>query len=375
MRIVHVHSRCTPSMGIPRAAPAVADESARAGHDVHYLHAFPEEDSGKKITCHRLRVVTFPHSAEMLHFSRASYRACRSLNPDIVHTHGEVPFGDVVTAQSCHKRAMAVGSRFEPGRTRFTFGIADAVRLRNERLLYKHGKCRRVIAVSDGVRKELQEEYDVPSEKITVIPNGVDLDRFSPLRIPVDRTSMRNELGIGAGAQVLLIVANEFRRKGVHLVIDALARLNDDNLRLVVAGSDDPSPYLAQAKQRGLESQVQFTRGRISVERLYAAADLFVMPTFYEAFSLATLEAASSGLPLLVTRVHGTSELIVDGNNGYFIERDADDIAAKIRLSLNDQKRLEQMKQHARKSAEPFSWQKIVPQVLSVYGSVLKERR
>jgi len=310
-----------------------------------------------------------------LHFSRASYRACRSLNPDIVHTHGEVPFGDVVTAQSCHKRAMAVGSRFEPGGTRFTFGIADAVRLRNERLLYKQGKCRRVIAVSDGVRKELQEEYDVPSEKITVIPNGVDLDRFSPLRIPVDRPSMRNELGIGAGAQVLLIVANEFRRKGVHLVIDALARLNDDNLRLVVAGSDDPSPYIAQAKQQGLGPQVQFTRGRISVERLYAAADLFVMPTFYEAFSLATLEAASSGLPLLVTRVHGTSELIVDGNNGYFIERDADDIAAKIRLSLNDQKRLEQMKQHARKSAEPFSWQKIVPQVLSVYGSVLKERR
>ncbi len=367
MRIVHVHSDCTRSRGIPRAAVAVAEGCARRGHEVHYLHAYRSDITSTEISLHRLRVFTRPHFIEFLHFANASSKACVRLSPDIIHTHGEVPFGDVVTAQSCHARALAVRSALEPDRSMRNRGIVDALRLRNERKLFRDGPCKQIIAVSPGVQREIREEYGVPAERISVIPNGVDLDAFDPRSKVNDRLEVRNKLEIPSDAFVLLLVANEFRRKGVHIIVDALGRLRRRNLWLIVSGEDDPTLFRNQAGRLGLGSRVRFLPSQRAVERLYFAADLFVMPSYYEAFSLATVEAAAAGLPLLVTRVNGTEELVVDGVNGAFVQRDADDVAAKIGDLLDDSERLSAMGENSRKRAEAYAWPLIVDRVLSVY--------
>jgi UDP-glucose:(heptosyl)LPS alpha-1,3-glucosyltransferase len=106
------------------------------------------------------------------------------------------------------------------------------------------------------------------------------------------------------------------------------------------------------------------------IERYYAAADVFLLPTFYEAFSLATLEAAASGLPLVVTKVNGTEELIEDGRNGFFIERDGDDIAHRLRQLRDDHRLRTMLGDAARQSALRYAWDTIADQTLRVYEEV-----
>jgi UDP-glucose:(heptosyl)LPS alpha-1,3-glucosyltransferase len=107
----------------------------------------------------------------------------------------------------------------------------------------------------------------------------------------------------------------------------------------------------------------------------YAASDVFVLPTYYEAFSLATLEAAASGLPLLVTKVNGTEELVREGYNGYFVTRDGESIAEKLEFILSDSQKLRELGMNARKSAEQYSWDVIADKTLSVYEKIAGTER
>lgn len=215
----------------------------------------------------------------------------------------------------------------------------------------------------------------MPAGKISVIPNGVDLSAFDIGRKPGDRATVRTEQNIPPHDHVLLIVANEFERKGVPVVLEALGRLHRKDLWLIVSGNDDPAPFRRQAKMLGVEERVRFLSTRTGIERLYFAADLYVMPSYYEAFSLAMVEAAAAGLPILVTRVNGAVDFIVDGDNGMFIRRDAEDAAEKITVLLDDPQRRARMGVHARKSAEPYDWSRIVARVLSLYKGLTEEAK
>lgn len=375
MRIVHIHGQCSRSRGISRYAISLAEGLAGSGHDVHYIHADPTDAKSPAVSFHKLSVVQSPHFLEWLHFDQASQRYLRRLAPDLTHTHGDVSFGDVVTAQSCHRRGMWIRRELRESRGPRNFGIVDALRLYNEKRLYQEGAARHVIAVSSGVKRELQEEYGLSSELVTVIPNGVDLNLFDRDWNIASGRGIRRTYDIPVDDIVLLIVANEFGRKGLHMVIDALSLLGNVGLWLLVAGADDPAPYRDRAERLGVDRRVLFLGQQARMEQIYAAADIFVMPTYYEAFSLATLEAAASGLPLVVTRVNGTDELVVDGVNGLFISRDPDDIASKVRSLLQEPQRLAGMSVRARESAEPYAWPVIVHRVLDLYSRLLRESR
>ncbi len=370
MRIAQILTYCSPSSGIGRCALALSEGAAASGHSVHYIHSSPRSVTIDNVQFHRLGVVHRPRIVELLQFGSASRRAVRAVSVDIQHTHGEVPFGNIVTAHSCHRVAtrvrMNVEGRKEPG----NFGIVDRMLLHIERILYTSGRGRWIIAVSRGVKRELEEMYNVAPENIIVIPNGVDFHKFELSRNSAARTTIRSELRIHGDDPVLLLVANEFRRKGVHIVLESMALLKGGRPWLVVVGGDDPREYLHQARRAGILSRVRFVPRVDAIERYFAAADLFVMPSYYEAFSLATLEAAASGLPLVVTRVNGTEDLVQDGKNGIFVHRDADDVASKIGTLLSDQARLLSMGAKARESAKIYDWSNIVPRVLAVYRNV-----
>jgi glycosyltransferase involved in cell wall biosynthesis len=376
MRIAHIHSDCSPTRGIPRYIQALSEGAVSQGHEVFVFYSVSDGAIDTRLVrFRRLQTPTFPHSAQLIWFAQASDKARAGLLPALVHSHGEVPFGDVVTAHSCHRVAMRVRQREGEFFGRRNFGFVDAIRLHNERVLYREGRCGTVIALSQGTKRELQEEYDVPDSSVVVIPTGVDTARFHPSKKDTVRGAIRQSLGIPNDDAVLLIVANEFRRKGVHILLDAMSMLQDPKPWLLVVGEDRVAPVEQLARKHGLLSRVIFMTSWKTVEETYASADLFVMPSYYEAFSLASLEAASSGLPLLVTRVNGTEDLVVDGVNGLFVQRDADDIAMKIQKVLDDRARRESMAAAARLSAEPYDWRHVVTNVLSVYATYQEEQR
>jgi UDP-glucose:(heptosyl)LPS alpha-1,3-glucosyltransferase len=135
----------------------------------------------------------------------------------------------------------------------------------------------------------------------------------------------------------------------------------------MVAGNGDREPLLTLARTVGTAERLQFLGPVRDMPALYAGADAFVLPTSYEAFPLVALEAAASGLPLLVTRVSGVVEMLEDGRNGWFITPDAADIARRLNQLSADRTLAREVGAAARITATGYTWQAMVEQYVSLY--------
>jgi UDP-glucose:(heptosyl)LPS alpha-1,3-glucosyltransferase len=139
---------------------------------------------------------------------------------------------------------------------------------------------------------------------------------------------------------------------------------------LLVAGKDIPEPYLRHARKLGVDGQIRFCGPVTDPAPLYRSGDAFVLPTSYEAFPLAMLEGAASGLPLLITRVHGADEFVIEGLNGFFVERDGEDLGRAILRLIQETALRARLGGNARRSAIAYSWPLITDRVLAVYNSL-----
>jgi len=283
---------------------------------------------------------------------------------DIVHSQGaESLFCDVVTMHSCHKVWIKYyGSWNLNNKIRSVFNPTNITVLNIEKKVIKN--CKKIIAVSKGVKREILENYNVPAEKIEVIPTGVNLDEFK--QDAKKREKIRMKYRINEDEIVLMFSGHEFRRKGLEFVIRALPLVKED-VKLLVVGRDNPTYYKRLVSKLGVLDKVRFAGFVSDISEYYSASDIFVFPTAYEAFSLATLEAVASGLPILATKVNGTEELIKEGYNGFFIRRDPNDIAEKINILIEDEQSRKIISRNARKTAENYSWDKIAKKTLEVY--------
>jgi glycosyltransferase involved in cell wall biosynthesis len=199
---------------------------------------------------------------------------------------------------------------------------------------------RRVVGVADAVGRDLVRLYDVPASLVATVHNGYDPTEFHPHR-PDDRRSVRAELGLPDDAVVLLVVANELARKGFLVVVEAAARLADPRVHVLLVGRADPAAYAPQIAAAGMARRVHWAGSRSDMGRVHAASDLFVLPTTYEAFCLAIVEALASGLPVVTTTVPGAGDLIRPGTNGLLqhAPRDVDELAGLLRQGLDSDTR------------------------------------
>ena len=231
-------------------------------------------------------------------------------------------------------------------------------------------RYRSFVAVSARVRDELQFHYKVPAERVRVIYNGIDLDRFQAS--DEAREQIRHAFGIPQDARLLLFVGHEFKRKGLAHVVEALALL-DERYWLAVVGSDNPARYRKLAA--GTEGRLVFCGARRDVAAFYAAADVFVLPTAYETFSLVCMEAMAAGLPVFATRVGGIEEYLRDGMNGFTIEQNAPSIAEKLRAAFEDAAAFAALRAGARATAQNFGWDSVAAKYLDLLDEMQREQR
>src|SRR4030043_243083 len=179
--------------------------------------------------------------------------------------------------------------------------------------------------ISEMVYRDMSDYYGIPANRIAVIYNGVDIERFHP-RNKKYREGIRSQYGLGSEDLLLLFVSHNFRLKGLRYLIRALALIKRkrENVKLLVIGRDRAEPYRRAAKKLGCEENVLFTGGVRDLERYYASADILVHPTFYDPCSLVVLEALASGLPVVTSRPNGASELLDDGRDGILLDDPAD---------------------------------------------------
>jgi glycosyltransferase involved in cell wall biosynthesis len=142
---------------------------------------------------------------------------------------------------------------------------------------------------------------------------------------------------------------------------------------LLVLGNDTVAPYKQLAEELEVSDRVIFAGGRSDLPEIYPASDAFVLPTLYETFALVCLEAMASGVPVLAAPVGGIEDYLRDGENGFHIDRDAGDIAAKLDRLLADAELHSRIRQAGLDTANEYSWQKIADQYLSLFAELKGE--
>lgn len=371
MKIAMLTLGYTKRGGIGRSIAELAERYSK-GHALHVFANWVETPLPEGAQYHHVPAIRQSLCALTATYTPLSTLAVQRQRFDIVHNHWtDCLVQDVYTAQSCHRAYFDRIERFKGLRSVVdpTHRLIMAI----EAYVYKKRRYKRIISVSEGVKREIIRYYNVPAGDITVIPNGVDLNAFRP--DPAAKVGVRASLGMSESDFVVLFVAHEFKRKGLEHIIKAVGLLEDERIKVLVAGRDDKRPYEKLAKDCKVAGQVVFLGESGRVEDYYKAADVFVFPTAYEAFSLATVEAMAAGLPLLATKVNGTEELIRHGKNGFFVSTEPRDIAGRIGELAENRSLLKRMGGAARKTAERYSWDIIAERTMDVYSGVLEGKK
>lgn len=182
--------------------------------------------------------------------------------------------------------------------------------LRLEEALLANRGASRVIVNSQMVKTEITELYGYPADKIDLVRNGVPLGQFG--FDPKLREESRDQLKVKRDEFVLLFAGSSWERKGLRFAIAAMALCDNRKIRLLVAGRGNQSYYKSK--------HVQFLGEVSDPVRIYSAADIFILPTIYDPFSNACLEALACGLPVITTRSNGFSEIIENGVHGSTVD-------------------------------------------------------
>ncbi len=223
-----------------------------------------------------------------------------------------------------------------------------------------------VIVLSGAGMEQIRRHYRVDEDRFVVVPPAVDFERFKDADGGVGRggrKEKRGALDIGDDTLLLLHVGSGFRIKGLKNTIQALAVLKERGVKavLIVAGSDRSAAitFAALARRLGIEDMVRFLGGVDDIGGLYAAADVFVMPSLFETFGAAAIEALYFGLPVIIGRGAGVSSMIEEEGVGTVVDVPADpaslahaiqDTAAREE-ALSTSGKLQEERQHRRKTA------------------------
>ncbi len=225
----------------------------------------------------------------------------------------------------------------------------------------------RYIAVSGAIAEELEQRFGWPGEKIEIVYNAVDLDRFGG-----SEEALRAELGGSAGTPLVLTAARLDRQKGHDVLFRAAAAVPE--ARFVLAGDGPLRGELeAEAARLGLGERVLFLGRREDVPRLLAACDVFALPSLYEGSSLAVLEAMAARRAVVSSAIGGTAELVADGESGLLVPAgDGEALAAALRAVLGDSALRERLARSGRERAErDFSREAMGARVESIYEELL----
>jgi len=368
MRVGLVYTGCFRQAGVER----IVWESARhlaERHDVTVLADYWEE-SGAPVTYRRVHPRMRPRFLLPNSFSTRAGRAMREGGYDRVVSYGaNCPGGDVLWVSSVHRawleRACAgeTGARRAKAMLRFVRPVNRSL-LSLERALFSRRDYRRVITTSDRVAEDLERLYGVPRGDTVTIGNGFAPEDFSPERRRELREEARAEIGLADEDVALLMVANELPRKGFGVLLDAVRLVGDPRLRVLLAGRVAPKGYDLSGVRVAYLGLVS------DLGRLHAAADLFVLPTRYEAACLSIVEALGSGLPVITTDVPGAGDLIEHGVNGLLQHDplDPEELAELLRLGLDENER-RRWSEAAGERARPYAWHNLIARVEEVLAA------
>jgi UDP-glucose:(heptosyl)LPS alpha-1,3-glucosyltransferase len=372
LSIVFVRRGYSPTGGAEAYLKRLARGVTEAGHEVQLISTNDWPDSEWPFGS-----IKHLRAKSPIEFASELERMRTELRCDVLFSLERVWNCDVYRAgDGVHRSWLDRRRKFELPLKRFvrSLGSKHQDLLRLEQSLLSNGNTRRVIAASRMVRDEIVNSYRYPADKIDIVRNGVPLEKFR--FDPELREKSRTELNLKPDQTALLFAGSGWERKGLLFAIEAAALCRDLKIRLLVAGRGTARPY--QTKRLGFwrEEPVRFLGEVADMLRVYAAADIFVLPTIYDPFSNACLEALACGLPVITTRSNGFSEIIENGVHGSIVDQPGDLLALRDAIRLwSDPSRLTAARSTNTQLAAQFDISRNIDETLAILCSVAQANK
>ena len=299
-------------------------------------------------------------------FARETSRMLKAKKYDVIHSHERGYAQDILTIHTFSYRGSM--SKYP------LLKMIHRVYLSPRSALYlwlenRQMKSPWLIAVSDTIKRDILEFYP-NSRRITVIPPGVDTEKFNPNSVLEQRERIRKEKNVADDEMVVLFVGSEFRRKGLDRLITALR----PGMRLFVVGEGERLRYYQNLVEKsGNADKITFEGHSKDVGNYYALADVVVLPSRSEAFGMSILEGMSCGHPVVASAVSGVSSLIEPGVNGFLFEHSRD--LSAIFERLMDPLERRRLGIEARKKTENYSWNAVADEHEKLYAKIAEMKR
>ena len=380
LRIAYAMINCNRRDGSARALNELAERIALK-HEVHLFARRAEEIDLSHIEWHKMPGLSWPavldfvtyHALADFTISRRSFDIIHSVGPNamaanVITIPNIQPAKREVLVQQPEPSRISVARKF----TRWLFVETSALA---EKRAYTHRPLRTpplFLPCSRGVKKELIKYYNIGAAPVRIIPNGADTDIFKPLE-EAEREMWRQANGFHREDIILIFAGGEWIRKGLDIAIQTLGKISLPTVKLFVAGHDaELRRFKSLARELGVKDRVTFGGFRRDMAVALGAADIFFFPSRYEAFSLATIEAAACGLPLVASCINGTEDFITPGETGYFIEHDADHAAKVLQPLLENAELRKTMGNSALKLVRAhYTWDRVAEMTEDAYFEYL----
>jgi len=362
----------------------LAGKLAAEGHEVT-LFAENWSSEPARVNMVAVPVKGITAAGRALSFATESAHMAADGGFDVVHSMARIlkmsvyqPHGGVMRA-SLERSLATTASPIHQGLRKAArwLNTKTDMLLEIEGIIYEAKRPPRLVAISKMVAEDMKRYYGVAADKIDVVYNGVDTQRFRPENRVAARASVREAVHVNEDDTLFLLVAHNYRLKGVEVFIRTiaeLARAGHDKVRGLVVGDGDVRAYKGLAEKLRVSDRVIFHPGVTDLERYYTAADVYLHPAFYEPMGLVVLEALASGLPVVTTKFTGASEIITHGVDGFVVSepRDIKGILEATQALL-DKRRRDDIGLAARALAEKYPLERNYRGILEVYERAIAE--
>jgi UDP-glucose:(heptosyl)LPS alpha-1,3-glucosyltransferase len=341
-RIAFLRRTFSPTGGAERYLLRLASALATQGHQITlYCEDWsPRENPFQKVTT--------VESKDPVSFAAKIATIPLRDRHDIVFSLERVPHCDIYRAgDGVHAEWLAYRQAFHPvrGRLRTMLRAKNRDLCRLEAEVFAPGGVKRVICNSRFVAEQVKNRFAFPDERLDIIPNGVPYQEFSN----GDRALGRRKLGLMETDYVVLLVGAGAERKGHAIARDAVRRLPNKHAKLLIV--DHPPP--------------------VAMPHVYAAADVFLLPTLYDPFANVTLEALAAGLPVITSAQNGASEIIENEKNGFVLPRaDDDKLIVHLLKYLAEPEHRAAFRQPARALAQQYDLPRNVNATLAIFDKL-----
>ena len=369
MKLAFIKKRFFLYGGAERYLDTLLQYLKQSGHEIHIFAN--KWTQSADIIIHKIDVFPVSSFLSTITFNQNVKKAIdNAVGLDCIISFERTTCQDIYRAgEGCHVEWLKLRELVEPVWKRVTcrFNPLHVALLSLEKKLFSLSKL--IIANSKMVKQQIVMNYGIPEQKICVIYNGVDLQRFSAQNKNKWRADVRKELSISENGKLILFVGSGFKRKGLLTLLRSLTKLTSDSsagdIHLLVIGKGNIDKFKSITNKFGVQKNVIFLGTQKMVEKFYAAADIFVLPTIYDPFSNATLEAMASGLPAITTVNNGASEIIEEGVEGFILHDlfDYNGLALRIKNALSSSV---EMGENARHKAESFPIKKAAEEFMGV---------